>query len=109
MTGRDREGEGVTATRDGVLDALREVLDPELGINVVDLGLVYAVEVGDGEARVTMTMTSAACPLHAYLTSAAEDAIRRRVPAVRSVSVEMVWDPPWQPEMMSEAAHRQLG
>lgn len=99
----------MTATRDDVLDALREVLDPELGINVVDLGLVYGVEVRDGEARVTMTMTSPACPLHAYLTSAAEAAIRHRVPAIRSVTIEMVWDPPWQREMMSEAARRQLG
>ena len=96
-------------TREDVLEALREVIDPELGINVVDLGLVYGVEVHDAHVRVTMTMTSPACPLNAYLTSAAEALIWERVPGVQTVHVGMVWDPPWHPDMMSEVARQQLG
>jgi metal-sulfur cluster biosynthetic enzyme len=92
-----------------VREALRDVVDPEVGINVVDLGLVYGVEVDEGHVRARMTMTTPACPLHGYLTTMAESAIRTQVPEVRSVSVELVWDPPWSPEMISEAARRQLG
>lgn len=92
-----------------VLDALRQVIDPELGINVVDLGLVYSVKVEDRRVRVAMTMTTQACPLHSYLTEMADAAIRQCVPDVQSVDIEMVWDPPWAPAMMSEAAKQQLG
>lgn len=95
-------------TREDVLEALREVIDPELGMNIVDLGLIHDVRVEDGRVRVVMTMTSAACPLHAYLTSAAEAVIQERVAGVKSVQIEMVWDPPWHPGMMSDAARRQL-
>src|SRR3990167_4437258 len=102
-----RSGGGMTAEQ--VREALRDVLDPELGINVVDLGLVYAVDVQDGQVRVTMTMTSPACPLGESLTAEAEAAIRRSVPGVTAVTVELVWDPPWQPAMMSEATRTKLG
>lgn len=92
-----------------IWNALRTVLDPEIGINVVDLGLVYSVEVSNSRARVAMTMTSQACPLHAYLTEAAETAIRQFAPDIGVVQVDMVWDPPWSPGMMSDAAKQQLG
>lgn len=92
-----------------VWDALRTVNDPEIGINVVDLGLVYSVEVSDNRVHVAMTMTTQACPLHAYITEAAQTAIRRVAPAAEVVEVAMVWDPPWSPAMMSDAAKRQLG
>jgi len=98
----------VTTSGD-VLDALRRVIDPEIGINVVDLGLVYATDVQDGHVRVTMTTTAPACPLGETLSRAAGAAIRRQLPGVRSVSVDLVSDPPWQPSMMSESAHAQLG
>lgn len=93
---------------EAVWNAMRSVIDPEIGINVVDLGLVYGVEVSGNAVRVAMTMTSRACPLHAYLTEAAEEAIRRNAGDAVSVRVEMVWDPPWNPDMMSDAARRQL-
>ena len=96
-------------TENQVREALRRVLDPELGINVVDLGLVYAVEVQDGRVRVAMTMTSPACPLGESLTAEAEAAIRRSVPRVTAVTVDLVWEPPWRPDMMSEATRKQLG
>jgi metal-sulfur cluster biosynthetic enzyme len=83
------------------------VIDPEIGINVVDLGLVYSVEVSGEQVRVAMTMTTHACPLHAYLTEAAEAAIRQVVPDTQVV-VDLVWDPPWSPAMMSDAAKQQL-
>jgi metal-sulfur cluster biosynthetic enzyme len=92
-----------------VQEALREVLDPEVGIDIVELGLVYAVTVREGDVRVTLTMTSSACPLHEHVTASAEAAIRRSVPGVRSVRVDLVWDPPWRPDMLSAAAKRQLG
>jgi metal-sulfur cluster biosynthetic enzyme len=89
-------------------ELLREVIDPELGVNIVDLGLVYDVRVLDGMARVWMTLTTPGCPLSAYL----DDAIRAAldgVPGVDTVDVRIVWEPPWHPEMMSDAAKRQLG
>ena len=94
---------------DGVLAALRHVVDPEIGINIVDLGLVYETAWRDGEVRVTMTMTTPACPLGESLSEEAAAAVRRFVRGVRSVSVELVWQPPWQPSMMSAAAREQLG
>lgn len=92
-----------------VWDLLREVVDPELGINIVVLGLVYDVVVEEGKVRVALTMTTPACPLHAYVLEAIEAILRRALPGVREVGVELVWDPPWHPDMMSEEAKRQLG
>lgn len=89
-------------------ELLREVIDPELGVNVVDLGLVYDVTVGGGVARVRMTLTTPGCPLGGYL----DDAVRSCLwdaPGVDDVDVQIVWDPPWRPEMMSDAAKKQLG
>lgn len=96
-------------TTDDVLEALRHVDDPEIGINVVDLGLVYGVEVAGGAVRVTLTMTSRACPLGPHLVQLAESAIRQRSAEAVEVAVDLVWDPPWTPERMSPAARRQLG
>ena len=96
-------------TIENVREALRDVLDPELGINVVDLGLVYEVRVRDGDVSVAMTMTTPACPLGETLSEQAEAAIRQKVPGVKSVTVDLVWDPPWRPSMISDAAKEQLG
>jgi metal-sulfur cluster biosynthetic enzyme len=89
--------------------ALREVNDPELGINIVDLGLIYGIDVSSAGIFVKMTMTTPACPLHAYLSQASEDAIRGRFPDVNAVHVELVREPPWDPAKMSQAARKQLG
>lgn len=96
-------------TEERVRSALCDVIDPELGINVVDLGLVYDVDVRDGHVHVAMTMTSPACPLGESLTAEAEVAIRKNVPEVTSVDVELTWEPRWNPSMMSEAVKTQLG
>ncbi|HUN69808.1 MAG TPA: metal-sulfur cluster assembly factor [Burkholderiales bacterium] len=92
-----------------LLDALRAVNDPEAGMNIVDLGLVYGVEVSPPVATVRMTMTSPACPLGDYLTDAVRDALRARFPELEEVKVELVWDPPWTPERMSGEARDFFG
>lgn len=91
-----------------VRDALRDVIDPELGVNIVDLGLIYGVDVDGGDVRITMTMTSPACPLRDYLQDLAESSVISRCPDARTVTVEIVSDPPWSEEMMTDAARRQL-
>lgn len=87
---------------DRVWAALRKVDDPELGINVVDLGLVYSVAVEGKRAEIRMTMTSPACPLGPYITDQARAAIEDELPELESVDIELVWDPPWHPGMMAE-------
>jgi metal-sulfur cluster biosynthetic enzyme len=92
-----------------VIDALRGVIDPEIGLDVVSLGLVYGVTFdADGDATVRMTMTTPACPLGEVI---AEDAVNaaRAVDGVGEVRVELVWDPPWTPDRMSPEAQRALG
>ncbi len=97
------------ASEDQVRDVLRRIVDPELGINIVDLGLVYSIELDDGRIRIAMTMTTPACPMNAYLAGAAEAALRAQIPDLRSARVDLVWEPPWDPAMMSGAAKQQLG
>jgi metal-sulfur cluster biosynthetic enzyme len=101
---------------EALLDALRSVDDPEAGMNIVELGLVYGVEAAPDRnaptrwlATVRMTMTSAACPLGDYLTDAVRDALRARFPELEEVNVELVWDPPWTPDRMSEEARNFFG
>jgi metal-sulfur cluster biosynthetic enzyme len=92
-----------------VLEALRTVDDPEAGMNIVDLGLVYGIAVEPGKVRVEMTMTSPACPVGAYLVDESAAAIRAVAPAGTDVQVELVWDPPWTPELMSPEAQSRFG
>jgi len=99
----------VLITEDMVREELREVIDPELGENLVDLGLVYGVTVEGTYVAVDLTLTTPGCPLHASLHAAAERAIRLMVPAVEHVNVQLVWEPLWSPELMSDAAKRRLG
>jgi len=94
---------------DDILNVLRQVIDPELGINIVDLGLVYSAEVEGNRVHVVMTMTTPACPMNAYLTERAQTALAERFDEIEEVNVELAWDPPWGPQMMSPAARKQLG
>lgn len=87
--------------------ALKTVIDPELGLDVVTLGLVYGVEATDDELVVRMTLTSPNCPLGDSLTSMAREALEG-VAGRRSVRLELVWDPPWSPERISEEGRRAL-
>lgn len=84
------------------------VYDPELGVNLVDLGLIYRLDVKDGEVQVEMTLTTPGCPMSDSMPGAVERALLT-VPGVSSASVEVVWEPRWKPEMMSERATRELG
>lgn len=94
---------------DDVLAALKQVVDPELGINIVDLGLVYRAEhIGDVVA-VRMTMTTPSCPLGEMLLEEVRAALHEKYPQAAEVSVELVWDPPWSSDLMSLAARQQLG
>ena len=95
-------------SKDEVLEILRKVIDPEIGINVVDLGLVYDVNIDDNRLDVDMTMTTAACPLGAYITDQAGMLLRQFFPDA-DVNINLVWHPPWTPEMMSDTARQQLG
>ncbi len=97
------------ATKDEVLAALKAVIDPEVGVNIVDLGLVYGVAIDGGAVKVNMTMTTAACPVTEYMKTQARGAVLGTLPEISDVQVDMVWDPPWKPTMMSEAAKRKLG
>jgi metal-sulfur cluster biosynthetic enzyme len=92
-----------------IWDALRTVLDPEVGENIVDLGLVYRVEAGPDAVAVDITMTTPACPASGSIAEEAEAAIRRACPEAAEVTVEVVFDPPWTPERMSEEVKRRFG
>lgn len=95
-------------SEESVRAALREVIDPELGCNIVDLGLIYGIDIADGAVAVRMTVTTPGCPMGDSLTTGVENALSV-VPGVRSVSVEMVWDPPWSTELLSPEGHAFLG
>ena len=91
-----------------ILTALKHVLDPEIGVNIVDLGLVYEVKVENGDVYIKMTMTTPGCPLHESISKGAEEAVRQ-LPGVENVKVDLVWEPAWTPERMSNWARKQLG
>lgn len=87
---------------------LRDVIDPEVGINIIDLGLVYSIRVSEGVALIRMTMTTPGCPLTGYF----EDALHRTLwgaPGISDVDLQIIWDPPWSPDMMSRQAKQDLG
>jgi metal-sulfur cluster biosynthetic enzyme len=92
-----------------IRQALTAVEDPEAGMSVVDLGLVYAIAVTAGQVSVDMTMTSPACPAASYIADEAADAIRAVAPAGTDVQVRLVWEPPWTPERMSDEARKKFG
>jgi FeS assembly SUF system protein len=95
--------------REQVIAALRTVHDPEIPVNIYDLGLIYRCDVDEhGAVEVDMTLTAPGCPVAQTFPATVEAAIRR-VPGVSAARVELVWDPPWGPERMSEAAQLELG
>src|SRR5438034_4706256 len=96
------------ATVDEVTDALRDVIDPELGLDFVELGLIYGVEVDGGAVHVTFTLTSPGCPIGPQVTEQIEEFVGE-VDGVASVESTMVFTPPWTPERMSEDAKFALG
>lgn len=89
--------------------ALYEVYDPELGINVVDLGVIYDIAIEGSHVRITMTLTTPGCPLHDTIAEAVEEAVRIFAPGVTSVELDLVWEPPWRPELITPAGRAELG
>lgn len=96
-------------TEQEVREALKSVEDPEAGMNIVDLGLVYAIVAQPGRVLVEMTMTSPACPVGPYLVDEAAAAIRNVAAEGTQVQVDLVWEPPWTPERMSPQAQSRFG
>ena len=95
--------------REEVIEVLRTVYDPEIPVNIYELGLVYEVEVDeDAHVKVRMTLTSPMCPVAESLPPEVEQKIRQ-LPGIAHVDVDLTWEPPWNPSMMSEAAKLQLG
>jgi metal-sulfur cluster biosynthetic enzyme len=96
-------------TAEVVRNALRSVDDPEVGMNIVDLGLIYRIDVAPQSVHVTMTMTTPACPMGGLIVDEVREAVGPLVPRGGDVEVELVWDPPWSPAMMSANAKQALG
>ena len=95
-------------TPEEVRDALRRVVDPELGANIVDLGLVYDVQVIGTRVFVTMTLTTPLCPMNEMIPDAVREAVGA-LPDVGGVDVDLVWIPPWEPQMMSRELRERFG
>ncbi len=92
-----------------ILDALATVIDPELGMNIVDLGLVYEIRVGGDTVSISLTMTTPACPIASHLVSQVKTTLCNQFSGLRTIEVQLVWEPAWNPLMMSWKARSQLG
>lgn len=112
----DQNGAGATqpgraggGDLDRVWDALRQVDDPEVGMNIVELGLVYGVDLEPDRLTVSLTMTSAACPMGEDIVEEARYVLARAFPGIADIDIDLVWDPPWTPERMSPEARDFFG
>jgi len=108
---QEQPPEAATATglEEQIVNALRQVYDPEIPVNIYDMGLIYNLDVrDDGSVEVTMTLTSPACPVAGSLPGEVQMKVES-VAGVTAANVELVWDPSWNPSMMSEAARLELG
>ena len=100
---------GPEALRQPVIDALMRVVDPEVALSIVDVGLVYGVTVTGERLHVLMTMTSAACPVAGLILEEAQAELEAIAPSGLPVQVELTWEPPWSPERISEHSRRFMG
>ncbi|HEU5376233.1 MAG TPA: metal-sulfur cluster assembly factor [Ktedonobacteraceae bacterium] len=99
----------IAQTKQAIRQALYQVYDPELGVNIMDLGLVYDVDVNEeGFVNLTMTLTTPGCPMHEALGDGVGAALQS-IPGLTGGEITLVWEPRWTPEMMTEAGRRQLG
>ena len=92
-----------------ILAELRQVIDPEVGMNIVDLGLVYRVDVAADAVAIDMTMTSPACPMGDMIVGDVHAALAKVLPATTEPDIRLVWEPPWNPSMMNEATKQHFG
>ena len=95
-------------TEDAVFEAVKEIIDPEVGINIVDMGLIYGVDIEDEIVNITMTLTSPGCPAGGQLINGTQHVIQQ-LEGVDEVNINVVWTPRWTPEMMTEEAKDELG
>jgi metal-sulfur cluster biosynthetic enzyme len=91
-----------------ILETLRQVVDPEIDCNIVDLGLIYAIRIDGGKVNVQMTLTTQGCPMHESIAWGVKNALLN-LEAVEEADVEIVWDPPWHPAMMTEEGRTRVG
>jgi FeS assembly SUF system protein len=104
-----QQGERTKGLKQDIIEALKQVFDPEIPVNIYDLGLIYDLDItADGEVAVKMTLTSPGCPVAQTFPGTVECAIKC-VKGVKDAHVEVVWDPPWSQDRMTEAAKLQLG
>ena len=97
------------ATKEQVYEALQTCYDPEIPVNIVDLGLIYDVQVDGKKVAVKMTLTAPGCGMGGMIASQARQKILDNIEGVEEATVDLVWDPPWEPSMMSEEAKQKLG
>lgn len=115
ITGKQNQSEADNGTTSATPDVeavrqlLRQVVDPEVGINIVDLGLVYRIDVSLGCLRIEMTMTSPACPMGEMIIDDAYAALADGLPPDYVPEIVLVWEPPWDPSMMSQRSKLELG
>ncbi|MBP6380567.1 MAG: DUF59 domain-containing protein [Sphingorhabdus sp.] len=100
--------EGDEALQEAVIAALKEIYDPEIPVNIYDLGLIYGVEINGGHAMVTMTLTTPHCPVAESMPGEVELRVGA-VPGIGDAEVALVWDPPWGPDKMTDEARLELG
>ncbi len=91
-----------------ILDALRKVYDPEIPVNLVDLGLIYDASIEDGKVSITMTLTATACPMHVVISQKVKGAVEA-LEGVSEATVDIVWEPRWNPEMISPEGRIAMG
>ncbi|RLG05029.1 MAG: phenylacetic acid degradation protein [Thaumarchaeota archaeon] len=95
--------------RKKVIEVLKETYDPEIPVNVYDLGLIYGVDVDDdGGVEIEMTLTAVGCPMAGMITYMVEENVRSKIPEVKKVNVRVVWDPPWSPEKITPEGREAL-
>jgi metal-sulfur cluster biosynthetic enzyme len=92
-----------------IQDILQLVIDPEIGENIVDLGLVYGIKVEGNVAKIELTLTSQACPMGEMLLDDIDETLTRQLPSDIEYNIQLVWEPPWNPDMMSAEAKQRLG
>jgi len=95
-------------TEDVIVEALREVYDPELHYNIYDLGLVYDITIADGNVGVLLTLTTPACPIGPMLSEQLQETLRL-IPGIKDVDIQWTFDPAWNPDMMTDEAKADLG
>ena len=107
MSDSQQDNPAAPVTEETVVEVLRTVYDPEIPVSIYDLGLIYRIQIEDSVVHVRMTLTTPACPVAGSLPGQVETRIKA-IAGVNDATVELVWDPPWTPEKMSEAAKLQL-